>query len=76
MATKHQRLERSISPSARSTRALVASLDERHGPTAGVRGREWRELRSRVREALRNNASGEISAADVVAFLYSAGFDQ
>lgn len=68
-------LKRSLRPSLRSTRAIVAGLDERHARIGGVQEKEWRELRHRIADALARNAAGECSAADVVASLYLSGLD-
>lgn len=73
----NKHLQRSQQPRHRDTRALVLSLDERHGHDNGVAGKEWRELRRRLAEMMRANARGasHASAADVCGMLYSAGLD-
>lgn len=79
MSTTPQDLKRSLAPRQRSTRQIVASLDERAPKTKPKQhGAEWLELRRRMREILQANARGDshASAADVCAFLYSAGLDR
>lgn len=75
MPTDRNHYERSLSPPQRATRALLAGIDARHDGDS-VRAREWRSLRARLRAVLAMNAHGSMSAADVVAYLYAAGYDQ
>lgn len=75
---------RSLSPRQQMTGEILASLDARadklirFGPARQPKqlGREWEELRRRMRDRLAANASGEISAADLVADLYLMGWDR